>query len=54
MCKHERALWIGTADGIVCRGCGTLFPTLREAEAAIAPEEKPVEAEKKGRKKKNA
>lgn len=29
-CKHELPLLMGTADGIVCRGCGRLFASFDE------------------------
>lgn len=44
-CKHEINLLMGTADGIVCRGCGRLFKDmseiLKEAEPEAAPEAAP-------------
>ena len=43
-CKHEINLLMGTADGIVCRGCGRLFKDmaeiLKEAEPEAAPKKK--------------
>lgn len=61
-CKHDNSCLVGTADGILCRGCGRLFKTFDEltADAGEAPtvEAQPVEepekkqAPKRGRKKK--
>ena len=60
MCKHENAVLIGTANGIVCRRCGCLFKTYDEYRAAVEkPAESPETAQaaeekpKRGRKKKN-
>ena len=49
MCKHEIGLLIGTADGIVCKGCGKLFRSFDEIspEKEEIPEEKPKKARKK-------
>lgn len=52
-CKHDLPFLMGTADGILCRGCGRLFKTFDEIKR---PEEQPAEAPKnvkKARKKKN-
>lgn len=51
MCKHDVNYLMGTADGIVCRKCGRVFPSLaalhadleadkvaQEAPAPVAPE----------------
>ena len=47
-CKHETKDLLGTADGILCRRCGRLFPTYEEYKQAIAaPGEKPKKAKKK-------
>ena len=56
-CKHDIALLMGTKDGIVCRGCGKMWPdfTAYEAETAPtaetkaepAPEKKPATKAKK-------
>ena len=50
-CKHEINLLMGTADGIVCRGCGRLFKDMAEIIEDIQPEEEaptaPVPAQKK-------
>jgi hypothetical protein len=35
MCKHETALLMGTKDGILCRGCGTLFHSFDEIKAGV-------------------
>ena len=61
-CKHDISFLIGTANGILCRGCGQLFKTFDalKADAGDAPtvEAQPVEepeakqAPKRGRKKK--
>lgn len=47
-CKHEINLLMGTADGIVCRGCGRLFKDMAEIIKDIQPEEEaPAPAPKK-------
>ena len=48
-CKHELHMLIGTADGIVCRGCGRLFKSTDEIlqEAAGKPADAPQDAKKK-------
>ena len=46
-CKHEINLLMGTADGIVCRGCGRLFKDMAEIIEDIQPEEAPAPAPKK-------
>ena len=59
-CKHELQNLCGTADGILCRRCGSLFKTFAELRAdAGEPEETPAPAQteekpaqKRGRKKK--
>lgn len=50
MCKHELEKLIGTADGIVCSGCGKLFKDFAEIEADRGEKPEP----KKARKKKDA
>ena len=53
MCKHENALLMGTADGIVCRGCGQVFKSLDEIVAAEPePEAAPAKPKRAPRKKK--
>ena len=53
MCNHEISLLMGTADGIVCRGCGRLFPNYdailadRGETPQEAPEEKPKRTTRK-------
>lgn len=47
-CKHEINLLMGTADGIVCRGCGRLFKDMNE----ILQENEPVPAVEEAPKKK--
>lgn len=58
MCDHNITLLMGTADGIVCRGCGRLFASFDEIkkETDPAPAEAPESPAKKsvGRKKKEA
>lgn len=49
-CKHELPLLMGTARGIICRGCGKVFASLDE----ITPAEKPAEQPKKRRTRKAA
>lgn len=63
-CKHEIPDLMGTADGILCRRCGSLFKTFDElyadagtakaepAEAQETAQEEPKPAVKRGRKKK--
>lgn len=47
-CKHEINLLMGTADGIVCRGCGRLFKDMDEILEDIEPAaEAPAPAPKK-------
>ena len=56
-CTHDISLLMGTADGIICRACGKLWPdfTAYEAETAPpaetkaepAPEKKPASKAKK-------
>ena len=51
-CKHDNSMLMGTADGIVCRGCGKLFKSFDEihpkAESApaeaVEPQDKPRKA----------
>ena len=47
-CKHDISLLMGTADGIVCRGCGKLFPNYDAvlADRGEAPAPAPVEEKK--------
>lgn len=57
MCKHDINWLTGTADGVVCRKCGKVFPSLatlradleadRAGEPVPAKEEKPARAKKK-------
>ena len=48
-CKHDISLLLGNADGIVCRGCGKLFP---DYDAALVDRgEAPAPAEEKTEKK---
>ena len=49
MCKHELEKLIGTADGIMCSGCGKVFKDFTELEADRGEKAEP----KKARKKKN-
>lgn len=44
-CKHELPLLMGTADGIVCRGCGRLFKDFDEIFPKV--QEAPTEAQDK-------
>ena len=56
MCKHDTNWLMGTADGIVCRKCGKVFPSLAslhaDSEADRAAQETPKAEPKKTRKKK--
>ena len=45
-CKHDISLLVGTKDGIVCRGCGKLFPNY-DAVLADRGEEAPAPVEEK-------
>lgn len=38
-CNHDLHMLMGTADGIVCRGCGKLFKTFDEIHPQEAPEQ---------------
>ena len=33
MCKHDLPILMGTADGIVCRACGSHFKSILELRA---------------------
>ena len=54
-CKHENSMLMGTADGIVCRGCGKLFKSFDEIhpkaenvpQEAVEPQAKPKRAPRK-------
>lgn len=54
MCKHDVNYLMGTSEGIVCRKCGKVFPSLAslhddlEADRANqeAPKTEPVKGEK--------
>lgn len=57
MCKHDTNWLMGTAEGIVCRKCGKVFPSLAslhaDLEADRAAQEAPkAEPKTKTRKKK--
>ena len=56
MCRHELNQLVGTADGVLCRACGKLFPTFSELERDREPEKNAPEPErpKRVRKKKEA
>ena len=58
MCNHERQKLMGTANGILCRGCGRVFASFAEIKGNTAPKaETPTEAQekpKRTRKKKEA
>lgn len=59
-CKHELQMLCGTADGILCRRCGSVFKDFAELradagepeEAPAAPQAEEKPAPKRGRKKK--
>ena len=53
-CTHENQWLRGTADGIVCRRCGSLFKTFAELNPAPPVEEKKPEKPKRTRKAKSA
>ena len=50
-CKHEQELLIGTANGILCKGCGKTFESfgtlLLDREGSEKPEAAPAEPEVK-------
>jgi len=53
MCKHDVNWLVGTADGIVCRKCGKVFPNLETLHADLEAEQTvpaPVVAESKPKK----
>ena len=59
MCRHESNMLMGTADGIVCRGCGKVFHSFFElvGDAKLDPDAPikspaPAEKPKRTRKKK--
>lgn len=56
MCRHENAHLMGTANGIVCRGCGATFRSFAEIhpepEKPAEPPQEAAEKPKRGRKKK--
>lgn len=50
-CKHELEKLVGTADGIVCSGCGKVFQSLEEVQEKPEPKKgakrgKKVDADK--------
>ena len=45
-CNHELSMLMGTADGIVCRGCGKLFKSFEEIHPAEAAPQEAVEKPK--------
>lgn len=42
-CNHDLSMLMGTADGIVCRGCGKLFKSFDEIHPQEAPAEAPAQ-----------
>ena len=58
MCKHDTNWLMGTAEGIVCRKCGKVFPSLAslhaDLEADRAAKAAPVEKPKTRKKKEDA
>ena len=54
MCKHDVNYLMGTSDGIVCRKCGKVFPSLATLHADLeanragqaAPKAEPVKEDK--------
>lgn len=54
MCKHDTNWLMGTSEGIVCRKCGKVFPSLASLHADLeadraakaAPKAEPVKEEK--------
>lgn len=54
MCKHDVNYLMGTSEGIVCRKCGKVFPSLASLHADLeadraaqaAPKAEPVKEEK--------
>ena len=57
MCNHDQSMLMGTADGIVCRGCGKLFKSFDEIhpqETSVAEMEKPKPKRTSAKKKEDA
>lgn len=62
MCKHDVNYLMGTSEGIVCRKCGKVFPSLatlhadleadRAGQTAPAPVQEPAEPKKRATRKK--
>lgn len=50
-CKHEQHMLLGTAEGIICRGCGKLF--LSYADIYPPEDKKPTESPRKPQKRKS-
>lgn len=51
-CKHNISQLIGTADGIKCRGCGTVFKTMpTQAVILEKPKKDPAQEVKEPEKK---
>lgn len=45
-CKHDVNYLMGTADGIVCRKCGKVFPSLASLHADLEADRAAQEAPK--------
>ena len=55
MCRHEQAQLVGQAHGILCRGCGRIFPDFAAIERDREPPQDEQAAETaptRGKKKK--
>ena len=53
-CTHNNEWLMGTADGIVCRRCGSLFKSFDELNPAAPVDEPKPEKPKRTRKTKSA
>ena len=47
-CKHDVNYLMGTADGIVCRECGKVFPSLSSLHADLEADRAAQNAQKAG------
>ena len=54
MCKHEQAQLVGQAHGILCRGCGRIFPDFAAIERDREPPQDEQAKKPKGRRKSDA
>lgn len=47
-CKHDVNYLMGTADGIVCRKCGKVFPSFSSLHADLEADKAAQDAQKAG------